>query len=229
MKIVTVLLVLLALALGVDRGAEYLAERTVADQAQDRLELAGAVDVEVGGFPFLTQVVGKRFDEVGMRAGHIPLGRVTARQLHVSARDVTVDYSNPAAARANQVRLQVLVPYDQLGRVAPEGVRVGPAGRHAVRVTAPLDLPGREVSSRSTVRVVDGVVLVRARKVTVGGTPLVDTGLAASMRGRLDFSVPMDSLPEGVRVTGVRAASGGVVVLGATGDVALARLGPLSG
>lgn len=229
MKTLTALTVLVLLALGADRAAEYVAERYAADHAREMLGLTGAVEVEVGGFPFLTQLATGQFDAVRVRAGQVLLGRVTASRLTVTAHEVAADYDHPTATRAERVRLGVLVPYEQIDHVAPEGVRVGPAGPRSLRVRAPLAVPGREVTARSRIRVEGGTVIVRAQRMWVNGTPIEDTGLDARVRGRLDFSVPLDALPRGVEVTGVTARAEGVVVHGEVRGLALARLGRVGG
>ena len=57
-KLLVALLVLLALLVGADRVAEQVAEGRIADQL--RADLSSAPQVEIGGFPFLTQALAGR-------------------------------------------------------------------------------------------------------------------------------------------------------------------------
>ncbi|MGH8867971.1 MAG: LmeA family phospholipid-binding protein [Actinomycetes bacterium] len=225
-KTLVVLAVLALAALGVDRVAELLVERAAADEARSRLELTSTPDVEVGGFPFLTQVVMRRFEQVRVDASEVPMGRLTAGRVGISATDLAVDPSLPLESRAARVRADVLLPYAELSRLAPERVRLGSAGGGLLEVSAPVGIPGREVDAvaRSRVTLEAGMLVVRARSVSVGGTPLADTGLAPRVRGTLDFSVPLDGLPAGLRLTGVRPGPEGLQVVAEGRGLALARV-----
>ena len=58
------LVVIAVLAVGADRAGDYLAERAVAAQVRDSQDLRHTPDVDVTGFPFLTQLARQHFDRV---------------------------------------------------------------------------------------------------------------------------------------------------------------------
>lgn len=223
-RILLVGAVLVLALVGLDRGAELVAERVAADQTRGRLSLPSTPDVEVGGFPFLTQVVSGRLQEVHVTLSGAPLGRLTAERVVVTARDLDVDRRMPLESHAGHVRARVVLPYDELSRLAPEDVEVGAHEDGGLRVAASLGgVRTLDVVAHSELRWEDGSFNVVASEVTANGAPL-DPALAPRVKGRLDFAVPVRGLPEGVRVTSVAARQDGLHVLAEGRDLALARV-----
>ncbi|MEJ2886511.1 LmeA family phospholipid-binding protein [Actinomycetospora aeridis] len=102
------LLVLVAVLVGVDFGARWIAEDRVAVALQDALSLPAEPDVSVRGFPFVTQALSGRFDDVGLSAPHIRYGEL---------RDITLtaDLSGVSLPLQNLVNGQVReIPADQV-------------------------------------------------------------------------------------------------------------------
>jgi hypothetical protein len=220
--LVAVVLVLALVAL--DRGAELLAERVAADQTRSRLSLPSTPDVEVGGFPFLTQVVTGHMDEVHVTLAGAPLGRLTADRVVVTAHDLDVDRRMPLESYAGRVRARVVLGYPEVSRLAPEDVEVGAHEDGGLRVAASLGgVRPLDVVAHSALRWEDGAFSVVASEVTANGAPLAPA-LAPRVKGRLDFAVPVRGLPDGVRVVSVAARQDGLHVVGEGRDLALARV-----
>jgi hypothetical protein len=59
-KLLVALVVLALLALGLDRGGVYVAERVAGSSLQDSQGLSERPDVDIAGFPFLDQLVSGR-------------------------------------------------------------------------------------------------------------------------------------------------------------------------
>ena len=72
-KAVVGLLVLTAFLTLADRWAVFYAEHRAAGQLKDSLKLSAVPEVEIGGFPFLTQFASGRLDEVKVTV-HRPIG-----------------------------------------------------------------------------------------------------------------------------------------------------------
>src|SRR3954453_17759333 len=85
-KLVIILIVILGVLLVVDRVGVNIAEGAVAQTMQESQHLQAEPDVDIAGFPFLTQLVSRDFDEITITAKNIPLGN---KQVHVTARTVT--------------------------------------------------------------------------------------------------------------------------------------------
>jgi hypothetical protein len=73
---VITLVVLLALVVGADFAVRAVAEDRVATQLQSSLKLPAKPSVDIGGFPFLTQALTGRYDDVELTAEHIPYNQL---------------------------------------------------------------------------------------------------------------------------------------------------------
>lgn len=63
-RFLTVIVVLVLLVVVVDRAAWWFAQGTIADQVQSEADLSSRPEVKVGGFPFLTQVLRGRYQQI---------------------------------------------------------------------------------------------------------------------------------------------------------------------
>ena len=100
MRKLLVFLVILALA-GV--AGDRVAHRLATDSAESRLASKGltGTQVEFGGFPFLDQALGRRFDEVRLDATSLTTAQGNASNVRIVARDV----AGPSAGRVRIGRL----------------------------------------------------------------------------------------------------------------------------
>ena len=73
-----------------DRVAAVVVERMVASRLQCAAGLAVRPDVDIAGFPLLTQVAGRRFGEVRVRAGDVVAGKAALRNVSVDVRDLNL-------------------------------------------------------------------------------------------------------------------------------------------
>ena len=112
-----VLLLLAGAAVVGDRVAEHLA----AGEAESRLAAQGLADpqVEVGGFPFLTQLAAREFSDVRVTASNLDVEQGTARDVDVTARGVAAPSGGDVTLA--EVEGSGLVTYDEV--VSRAGVR----------------------------------------------------------------------------------------------------------
>lgn len=90
-KAVIAVLVLAAfLALG-DRWALLYAERTAAEKVRDQLKLSASPEVEIDGFPFVTQILDQRLDSVSVTVPDVAADRVSLAKVSATATGVRVD------------------------------------------------------------------------------------------------------------------------------------------
>jgi hypothetical protein len=104
--LLVVLLLLGGLALAADRGAEAVAEDRVAQLVAERGGLAGQPQVEIGGFPFLTQALGGRYDDVRISLTGADLGQPEGTSADVSLRGVEVALSDVLSGSVQQVPVE---------------------------------------------------------------------------------------------------------------------------
>ena len=218
-RVVGVLLVLLVLLFVADRVALGLSEKAVAQRVQMTAGLAEPPDVEIRGIPFLTQAVRGRYADVVVRADRVTAGTLPVDAFVAELTGVQIPLSDVVQDRANPVPVdtldaRALLPYSTItAAVADRGLSVAPAGDGRVRVTGTLRLRGRDVEVAAVSRAeLDGgsVFLTPERFET--GLELADDVLTRLLGDRLDVRVPVQELPYGLQVTGLRVVDEGVVL-----------------
>ncbi|CAL9477275.1 hypothetical protein SUDANB60_02942 [Streptomyces sp. enrichment culture] len=240
------ILLVVAVVLGgifviVDRVAVHFAEGEAADRVRASEGLASTPDVDIRGFPFLTQVLGGSFDEVRVgisdyEAGAGEGGR-TIRIADLRADLRGVEFSGDfGSAVADSATGTATVAYDELLRnakaeptqVAPgitaEVVALSDGGNGKIKVALETTVLGTKlpepVTVLSSVTVVDGnTVRVRADALPVlGGVEIAES----RVRRITDFEQKIDGLPGGISLEKVRAVADGVDVTVTGKDVRLA-------
>ncbi|MET9885160.1 DUF2993 domain-containing protein [Streptomyces sp. NPDC006430] len=228
--VVIIGVVLGALFVGADRWAVGYAENRLADRIQARQGLAGSAEVDIHGFPFLTQALSHDLERVDVRLKGVEAvadGRKTRlSQLDASFHSVKLngDYSGGTARRAEGT---ALVTYQDLTEASQTGVTVTYGGAPGkVKVTASLEVLGRTLTRSvvSTVTLVDAkgggkTVRVRADEVPGEGIP----GIENAVRKKTDFDRRLDGgLPAGLQLAALTSDEGGVHLTLSGTDVVLA-------
>ncbi|MFD8210994.1 DUF2993 domain-containing protein [Streptomyces sp. NPDC059695] len=227
MRALRILLIVAVVLGGILVGIDRLAVAYAESEASSRVKLSGAraeaIDVDIKGFPFLTQVADKRFDEVDVTASGV---RATAGdkdirvgELTMALRDVTVT-GDWAGAKAGSASGTALVSYADLTAASDRGATVAYGGDGKVKVTGSVRILGRSLtrSVLSTVTVVNGDTLkVRADEVPGAGLP----GVEELVRERTDFERPIGTIA-GLKVEKVEPRPDGLAVMVTGKDVALA-------
>lgn len=103
------LLVLVAIAVGVDVGARALAEDRVAAAVATSLNLPAAPDVDVHGFPFLSQALAGRYDDVDLSAPGIRYGDLRDLTLTANLQGVVLPPDALAAGRVSSIPTDTVV------------------------------------------------------------------------------------------------------------------------
>ncbi|MEU9234876.1 LmeA family phospholipid-binding protein [Streptomyces subrutilus] len=230
--IVIIGVVLGALFVGADRWAVNYAENRLADRIQARQGLAGTAEVEIDGFPFLTQALSRDLDRVDLKLRGVDVA-AEGRKTRLSELDATFrgvklngDYSGGTARRAEGTGL---ITYADLTAASQTGATLSYGGAaNKVKVTATVDVLGRQLTHSvvSTITLEDAedgkggkIVRVRADEVPGQGIP----GVEKQVRKKTDFERDLDGgLPAGLHLSALTADETGVhLTLGGT-DVALA-------
>lgn len=224
-RLVIALVVLIGLLVAADRVGNLIAERTVARTVQDSQHLTHRPDVDIGGFPFLTQLAAGKFGKVTLH-DHDVTGGSGRRALRLSEvtvvlRDVRVarDFSSATAARTTAT---AAASYADLSRVL--GVRVSYAGNGRVRAKASTSVLGQAISGSVTALPVvrGGALAFGSPRVSVGGAQLSSSAsqaLAAVFGAPLSFA----GLPYGISVRSVSAAADGLHLVLAARDLTFRR------
>ena len=215
--LLVVLLLLGGLLLAADRGAEAFAEDRVAQLVAERGGLAGRPEVEIGGFPFLTQAVGGRYDDVRIGLTGADLGQPEGTRAHVSLRGVQVALSDVLSGSVQQVPVErvdgtATLAYALLAAELGPGTTVTRNG-DGLRVQRTVEVAGVSVPLTATGTVsLDGDTLVVDVEDASGAGVDVPDLLVDQVDDALDLRYPIPQLPFGLQVTGVAPADDGVRV-----------------
>jgi hypothetical protein len=226
-KLVVVLLVLVALAVVADRVGVRIAQRAVAEQIASRGGLTGAPDVRITGFPFLTQAIGGKYDDVRVHLTAAELGQPAGTTADVSLRGVHLPLSDVLAGDVRQVPVDrvdgtATLPYALLSQQLGGDATVSAEGS-GLRITRTVELLGREVPVTAAGSVtLDGQdLVVQVQQVETVGVS-VPSALLRQAAGLLDLRYRVPSLPFGLQVTGLQPGPDGVHVEVAARNVVLA-------
>ena len=221
-RAVAITLVLLAgLLIAADRIGLAVAERAAAVTLQRSQHLTQRPSVSIAGFPFLTQLVSGKYDDIHVTADDVTVadGSTSLRiaQLDVTLHHVTVS-RDFTSARSQYGTATALVHYADLAQLL--GTQLSYAGAGRVRASAQVGVvPGLDVPASATAAVrVDGDALVFYDvRVSIAGQA-VPAALTAYFAGLFGNSVSLRGLPFGVHVQSVGLAADGVrVALTASG------------
>ncbi|WP_327180918.1 LmeA family phospholipid-binding protein [Streptomyces sp. NBC_01334] len=152
-KAVVSLVVLAAFVTLADRWALLYAEHRAADTLKDQLDLAAAPEVDIGGFPFLTQLADKRLDSVRVTVPDVSADRVSLAKVSATAHDIRLDADGLTSVRGAHVpRLDgdVLLSFADLNReLGASQVMFTGHGRDRVRARGILPVAGHDLRLRA--------------------------------------------------------------------------------
>ncbi|MFF3203798.1 DUF2993 domain-containing protein [Streptomyces sp. NPDC002962] len=152
-KAVVGLVVLAAFVTLADRWALLYAEHRAADTVKDRMDLAAAPEVEIGGFPFLTQLADKRLESVRVTVPDVSADRVSLAKVSATAHDIRLDADGLTSVRGARIpRLDgdVLLSFADLNReLGASQVMFTGDGRDRVRARGILPVAGHDLRLRA--------------------------------------------------------------------------------
>ncbi|MFC4499358.1 MULTISPECIES: DUF2993 domain-containing protein [Streptomyces] len=152
-KAVAGLVVLAAFAALADRWALLYAEHRTADTLKDQLSLAAAPEVEIGGFPFLTQLADQRLDSVRVTVPDVAADRVSLAKVSATAHDIRLDADGLTSVRGARVPRfdgDVLLSFADLNReLGASQVMFTGDGRDQVRARGTLPVAGHDLRLRA--------------------------------------------------------------------------------
>jgi len=199
-RLILALVVVVALLVVADRVAVHAADHVVATRIQTDQSLSSRPDVSIGGFPFLTQAIGGRLDDVTLtlhdvRRGPVVVNRVTVHLfgVHVSLGSVLSQHLK--SVLVDRAKAEVLVTYSDLNSfLASKHLSVEPDGTQ-LRITGSASVAGRTVSATG-----DGTLSVSGNDVVV------------TAGQQLGFSIPLTGLPFRIKLQSATVTKAGITV-----------------
>lgn len=211
-KVIIWVLVVLALLVALDIGAKAFAENEAAIQIQKH-GFPKKPTVLIGGFPFLTQVVTRHFNQITIKSGNIPEGPITITKLNVVADNVHLNsrFNGGTAGPLHGTilfglgsigdALSVAGPVSQFLGGGSSALKIVSVGSDEVKGS--LVALGGFVSWSAVWQVkMAGSQGIRLHLVRTGGQ--VPSGLVSAAN---NISIPLSGLPAGLQFTGGLNAS----------------------
>lgn len=219
-KLLVVLIVLGAAAVGADRVAHKLAT----DEAEQRLAAEGLSrpSVTVDGFPFLTQLASRRFEKV--QVSTTSLRTDAGRATEVDATGLDVQAPGGGELVVGRLRASGTVPYREVRQHIGEELLLEPAGDGQIRLRRDVTLRGRTVTvtARGEVRARGTRVRLVPTGFRLENGAAVSASVEALLADLFAARFPVPGLPDGVRIERVTAGEKGILVDVAGEDLTLA-------
>lgn len=203
---VIVALILLVIA---DRVALAVTENDFASSIQSNgLPVKPSVSIE--GFPFLTQLLAKDFNQVDISASGVPAGPVTITSLHATLDGMHISsFSSTASARVDQFNATAFVSFGALeaagGLTSTSGVTVTPVNANTVKVSA--SLAGLVSGSEDVQITTTGPQTISVKVLPSSGV----LGSLLSSFGSFSFNLPK-GVPASLKITRLTLNSTGLTV-----------------
>jgi hypothetical protein len=203
-----------------------VAEDRVGAAIAERGGLQGEPEVDITGFPFLTQALGGRYDEVRVSATAAQLGQPEGTRADVALHGVQVPLSDALGGSVDQVPVDRIdgtatLSYDLLSAQLGPDTTLEPEG-DGLRITRTVDVLGQRLRLTAAGQVtLEGSDLVVDVSQASGAGVEVPGWLLEQAADLLDLRYTVPTLPFGLQLTSVTPAEDGVVVTVEADDVVL--------
>jgi DUF2993 family protein len=215
------LLVLLVLVLGVlvvvDRVGVRVAEGRVADQIATRGDLTSTPEVDINGFPFLTQALSGTYQDIRVHLTAEELSQPAGTRADVSLRGVHVPLSDVLSGSVQQIPVDrvdgtATLSYALLAQQLGGNTTLSAEG-DGIRLTKSVKVLGIafDVTATGTVTLSGRDIVVDVQNASAGDVDVPDA-VVRQVTDLLDFSYPVPELPFGLQLTSVRPAAEGLDV-----------------
>ncbi|MEU4397948.1 LmeA family phospholipid-binding protein [Micromonospora orduensis] len=227
--LVVLLLVVAGLLVVADRVAVGVAEREIAKRVSQEVTKQGAQsaapEVQVGGTPFLTQVLDGRYERITIKLRDVQASvegdAVRLPVLDVDARNVRASLDTLRSGQGDVVADTVngtgTISYDSLAALLDRpGLTLGEQGGK-LAVTAPVDILGQKFTVAGTADVTvaeNGKVALRFNNLDAEGLPNLPLARAVlnNYAKGISIDVPLPDLPFQLAVREVRPLPEGLAV-----------------
>ncbi|MFC9436008.1 DUF2993 domain-containing protein [Nocardia sp. NPDC057030] len=212
-----------------DRVAVVMAQNEIGRKIAADYQLAQRPRVEIRGFPFLTQAVEGKYRDIDIRVGDWSEQKVTVHNLDVTLTDVSAPLSDLLNNRTSNLiaataSATAVVPYDTVRGFATSGVESMSDAPDGLRVTGTFPIEGIPVPGTVIVTVApveNGIEVTPVSVQSAIGGPTIPL---AMLRQTLTFTVPLQRLPLGARLTSIQPGPDGLHVTAVAHDVRFSDL-----
>jgi hypothetical protein len=212
--LVIVLILLIGLVIAADRIGLMVAQDAIAKNVESQYGLDHKPQVKIKGFPFLNQALSGRYGEIDVNVGDFSQSGVhlTATDVKLKGVDAPLSdalHNNPSGFVADTAISTATVPYEDVNKEAPRGMKVSAQGT-ALKVRGPVTVLGlsRRVTATVTVKPSGRSVKVLPETVDAGGTAIP----VALVQQAFTFTMPVKGLPLNTRISDVQVLPDGLRV-----------------
>lgn len=212
--LVIVLILLIGLVIAADRIGLVVAQDEIAKNVRTEYTLDHTPEVKIKGFPFLNQALSGRYGEIDVKVGDFTQLGVHLTGTEVTLKGVDAPLSDalrgdPSAFVADTANSTATVPYEDVNKQAPRGMKVS-AEDKALKVRGPVTVLGlsRTVTATVTVKASSRSIRVLPQTVDAGGTEIPLT----LVQQAFTFTIPVKELPAHTRITDVQVMPDGLRV-----------------
>ncbi|GAA4914506.1 Protein of unknown function (DUF2993) [Stackebrandtia albiflava] len=238
-------LIISLISLGVVAGILVVGDRVAAGVAEDRI--SGLIadraadhgvrsqrppDVDIAGFPFLTQVLGGEYQQIDINLVDLSSGELTLPRLEIQATSVTAALSDVMNGSgpivAGRMTADGHISYESLTTVLEEATSatITPLGDGMLEIKANVDVFGQQIPVTGTASVTfDGTVLqVTGQGFTADGVELPQggQGLLDTMAQNFTRQIAVPELPYGLTLEDLRLEQDAMVVSASAENVPIA-------
>lgn len=211
---IIVLVALLVVLVALDRAAVFFVQGKIASEIQDQ-GFPSKPDVTVHGFPFLTQVISRHFEDVQISSKPVQEGPVVIQSINAEMSDVRMN-SGYSAGTVGHLSGHGVITFGSLSNalgsvvggdlsslIGNAGLTLKPAGKHEVK--ASIDMLVASGSATWRITRVNGRE-INVRLVSSNGLP---AQLLDSVR---NITVPVPQLPLGMKIQSVIVTPSGISI-----------------
>jgi hypothetical protein len=220
------LIVLIGLVIAADRVGLMVAQDEIAKNVASQYQLDHKPKVTIKGFPFLTQAVDGKYDEIDVNVGDLTQLGVKLTNTTVTLKGVKAPISDAVKGDSSKMIADsavstATVGYSDVDKEAPKGMKVSAKGS-ALQVHGLVTVLGvsRTMTATVTVQPAGRKVRVLPQTVNAGGATLP----VALVQQAFSFTMPVKGLPLGTRISEVRVEPDGLRVSTAAEHVKLSSL-----
>lgn len=215
-KVLIALVVLVVLLIAADRIAKVVVQHQAAGRIQDEYNLSERPDVNVHGFPFLTQVLRRELTKVDVDAAGVAIEDTQNLDVDLTLRDVRL--LEGYRGRARELDGAVLVPYDELARLVREtagvGINLGYGGTPdtiAIRASIAGPAGAVDVVAFGALRLSGSRLTMRPTRFEVNGEP-ADPIVVELARNQLELDVRIPRIPGTISFESLHATEAGLQI-----------------
>ena len=209
------LVIIIVLLVALDFAARVAAENVMASKIEQQ-GLQHKPSVTIDGFPFLTQVASRNFEQVHLTAADQTEGPLTVTSINATARNIKLNSYAFSSGTIGSLSGTAVISFASLGNTLTQ--QVGPLGSLLNGAGLNLTAVGsNEVKATLNLLVTSGSATWRVSRLSgdrLNVRLVSSSGLPSSLLGSIqDITLQVPKLPLGLTIDSVQVTSAGIVGL----------------